>query len=83
MPFALPGFYQRSVFAAATYRRLVQLCGLMLSRVRLFETPWTVAHPPGSSVHGIFQARTLDGLPFPTLGDLPIPGVEPAVSGGS
>ena len=83
MPFALPGFYLRSVFAAATYRRLVQLCGLMLSRVRLFETPWTVAHPPGSSVHGIFQARTLDGLPFPTLGDLPIPGVEPAVSGGS
>ena len=77
MPFALPGFYLRSVFAAATYRRLVQLCGLMLSRVRLFETPWTVAHPPGSSVHGIFQARTLD------LGDIPIPGVEPAVSGGS
>ena len=27
-----------------------------LSRVRLFATPWT----PGSSVHGIFQARVLE-----------------------
>ena len=25
---------------------------------------------PGSSVHGSFQARILEGLPFPTLGDL-------------
>ena len=27
--------------------------------------------PPGSSVHGIFQARTLEWLPFPSPGDLP------------
>ena len=26
---------------------------------------------PGSSVHGILQARILDGLPFPSSGDLP------------
>ena len=32
----------------------------MPSRVRLFETPWTVSYPPGSSVHGIFQARILE-----------------------
>ena len=31
---------------------------------------------PGSSVHGILQARILEGLPFPTPGDLPNPGVE-------
>ena len=31
----------------------------VLSRVWLFVTPWTVA-PPGSSVHGIFQARILE-----------------------
>ena len=30
-----------------------------LSRVQLFATPWTVALP-GSSVHGIFQARILE-----------------------
>ena len=27
--------------------------------------------PPGSSVHGILQARILSGLPFPAQGDLP------------
>ena len=30
-----------------------------LSRVRLFETPWTVGVLPDSCVHGIFQARVL------------------------
>ena len=33
--------------------------------------------PPGSSVHGIFQARYWSGLPFPSPGDLPNPGIEP------
>ena len=33
--------------------------------------------PPGSSVHGIFQARILEGLPFPTPGHLPDSGIEP------
>ena len=39
--------------------------------------------PPGSSVHGIFQARILEPVPFPTPGDLPNPGMEsvsPALS---
>ena len=30
---------------------------------------------PDSSVHGIFPARILSGLPFPPPGDLPDPGV--------
>ena len=30
-----------------------------LSHVQPFVTPWTVAFPPGSSVHGIFQVRIL------------------------
>ena len=46
--------------------RVVTLCGLMDSS------------PPGSSVHGIIQARILNGLPFPTQGDLPDTGIEPA-----
>ena len=33
--------------------------------------------PPGSSVHGISQARILKWLSFPTPGDLPEPGIEP------
>ena len=35
---------------------------------------------PGSSVRGIFQVRVLEwqnGLPFPSPGDLPNPGIEP------
>ena len=32
--------------------------------------------PPGSSVHGVLQARTLVAMPPP--GDLPDPGIEPA-----
>ena len=33
--------------------------------------------PPGSSVHGILQARVLEWLLCPPPGDLPDPGIEP------
>ena len=33
--------------------------------------------PPGSSVHGIFQSRTLKEFPFPCPEDIPDPGIEP------
>ena len=33
--------------------------------------------PPGSSVHGIIQARILEWVAFPSPGDLPNPGTEP------
>ena len=36
-----------------------------------------------SSVHGIFQATILSGLPFPSPGDLLHPGIEPVVSHAS
>jgi len=32
---------------------------------------------PGSSVYGIIQAGVLGGLPFPSPGDLPRPGIQP------
>ena len=35
--------------------------------------------PPGSSVHGILQARMWSGLACPSPGDLPDPGIEPEV----
>ena len=41
--------------------------------------------PPGSSVHGTFQARILEGVPFPSPEDLPNPGTKPmspALAGG-
>ena len=33
--------------------------------------------PPGSSVHGILQARMLEQVAIPSPGDLPDPGMEP------
>ena len=33
--------------------------------------------PPGSSVHGILQARTLEWVAIPSPGDLPDPGIIP------
>ena len=33
--------------------------------------------PPGSSVHGILQQEWWSGLPLPSPGDLPNPGIEP------
>ena len=33
--------------------------------------------PPGSSVHRISQARTLEWVAFPSLGEHPDPGIEP------
>ena len=34
--------------------------------------------PPGSSVHGILQARVLEWVAMPSSGDLPNPGIKPA-----
>ena len=36
--------------------------------------------PSGSSVHGILQQEYWSGLPFPSPGDLPDPGIEPGSS---
>ena len=47
-----------------------------LSRVRLFVTSWTVAHQAPPSV-GFSRQECWSGLPFPSPGDLPNPGIEP------
>ena len=47
-----------------------------LSRVRLFATPWTVAHQAPPSM-GFSRQEYCSGLPFPSPGDLPNPGIEP------
>ena len=33
---------------------------------------------PGSSAHGILHVEYLTGLPCPTSGDVPNPGIKPA-----
>ena len=47
-----------------------------LSRVQLFATPWTVAHQAPPSM-GFSRQEYWSGLPFPSPGDLPHPGIEP------
>ena len=47
-----------------------------LSRVRLFATPWTVAHQAPPSM-GFSRQEYWSGLQFPSPGDLPNPGIEP------
>ena len=47
-----------------------------LSCVRLFETPWTVAHQAPPSM-GFSRQEYWSGLPFPSPGDLLDPGIEP------
>ena len=48
----------------------------LLSRVRLFATLWTVAHQAPLSM-GFSRQEYWSGLPFPSPGDLPDPGIEP------
>ena len=48
----------------------------LLSRVRLFVTPWTVAHQAPPSM-GFIRQEYWSGLPFPSPGDLPNPGIKP------
>ena len=47
-----------------------------LSRVRLFAIPRTVAHEAPLSM-GFSKQEYWSGLPLPSPGDLPDPGIEP------
>ena len=47
-----------------------------LSLVQLFATSWTVARQAPLSI-GFSRQEYWSGLPFPSPGDLPNPGIEP------
>ena len=47
-----------------------------LSCVRLFATSWTVAYQASLSM-GFSRQEYWSGVPFPSPGDLPNPGIEP------
>ena len=48
----------------------------LLSRVRLFVTPWTVAYQTPPSM-GFSRQEYWSGVPLPSPGHLPDPGIEP------
>ena len=52
------------------------MCVKSLSCVRLFETLWTVARQAPLSI-GFSRQEYWSGLPFPSPGDFPNPGIEP------
>ena len=57
---------------------------IVLSHVRLFATPWTIARQASLSMESSRQ-EYWDGLPFPSPEDLPDPGIKPtapALAGG-
>ena len=47
----------------------------VLSPAQLFAAPWTVAHQAPLSI-GLSRQEYWSGLLFPSLGDLPAPGIE-------
>ena len=53
----------------------------LLSCIRFFVTPWTIAHQAPLSM-GCPRQKYWSGLPFPSPGDLPNPGIKPALAGG-
>ena len=50
-----------------------------LSRVQLFVTPWTVAYQAPPAI-GFSRQEFWSGLPLPSPGDLPNPGIKPRSS---
>ena len=54
----------------------VQVKVKLLSRLQLFATPWTVDYQARPSM-GFSRQEYWSGLPFPSPGDLPDPGIEP------
>jgi len=50
-----------------------------MEKVRVLVTRLylTLCSTPGSSVHGMLQARRLEWVPYPSPADLPDPGIEP------
>ena len=59
-----------------TYHFLKHLPALKV-KVNVTQLCPTLCNPMDYTIHGIFQARILEWMPFPSPGDLPNPGVEP------
>ena len=79
-----PGFlYSRAhgptkmtLFQQVNYNKVYQMYACVLSLVRLFVTPWTVAHQALLSME-FSRQEYWSGLPCPSPGDLPDPGIKP------
>ena len=76
-------FLGSKITANGDYSHEIKRCLLLgrkvkvksLSRVRLLATPWTMAYQDPLSM-GFSRQEYWSGLPFPSPGDLPDPGIE-------
>ena len=66
----------RSYCWSCSWSRGLKVKVKSLSRVQLFVTPWTIAYQAPPSM-GFSRQEYWSGLPFPSPGDLPNPGIEP------
>ena len=66
------GFLNSGCALSSRWKRKCEL----LSLVWLFSTPWTVAHQAPLSME-FSKQEYCSGLPFPSPGDLPDPGIKP------
>ena len=67
-------YFLNSIFTLA--QKIITLVAYMLSNVRLFMTPSTVAHQAPLSME-FSRQDYWSGLPFPSPGNLPNPGIKP------
>ena len=68
---------QQSQSLAYIWRKVEKVKVKSLSHVRLFVTQWTVAHHAPLSME-FSRQEYWSGLPVPSQGDLPNPGIEPS-----
>ena len=71
-----PDQHQSLIGACVCVRVRARVCSVAQSCLNLCDP--VDCSLPDSSVHGISQERIWSGLPFPSPGDLPHPGIEPA-----
>ena len=76
-----PGKWEISLGEGCSYPVVTHVSGTLkgssvLSRVQIFVAPWTVAHQAPLSMR-FPRWEYWTGLPFPSPGDLPDPGIEP------
>ena len=76
----LAASHYSSAFLEGEIKYTVVLCAYQsFGHVRLFVTPWTVAHQAPLSM-GFLRQNYWSGWPFPSPGNLPNPGTEPGSS---
>ena len=71
-----PCVWMSEIMMLASYKERKRKKVKSLSRVWLFATPWTVAYQAPPSM-GFSRKECWSGLPFPSPGDLPGPGIKP------